>query len=110
VTRDQIVNGSVSARRQGSAWFTTTSQQSGVGHRGLRLHHDREVALRSGLGLLAALTAMVGLAAPAAAHGGAAFDHVGTFNVPDNLRSAEPGSTVTSAEIVAAGPGGRSLV
>jgi hypothetical protein len=63
-----------------------------------------------GLGLLAALTAMVGLAAPAAAHGGAAFDHVGTFNVPDNLRSAEPGSTVTSAEIVAAGPGGRSLV
>jgi hypothetical protein len=71
-----------------------------------------EVALRLGSGVLAALAATAVLAAPAAASGGGgeAFDHIGTFDVPDNLAPGEPLDTVTSAEIVAAGPGGRSLI
>ncbi|MBA3747202.1 MAG: esterase-like activity of phytase family protein, partial [Solirubrobacterales bacterium] len=56
------------------------------------------------------------LAAPAAArwshHERAhrSFNHVGTFNVPANLRAGEPQDTATSAEIVDATPDGRTLV
>lgn len=63
-------------------------------------------------GLLATMALTAALAAPASAHGGgsAAYDHVGTLTVPDNLRPAEPRETITSAEIVAAVPGGRTLI
>jgi hypothetical protein len=60
--------------------------------------------------MVAALAASAALAAPASAHGDFAYDHVGTFEVPANLRAGEPADTVTSAEIVAAVPGGRTLV
>jgi Esterase-like activity of phytase len=70
-----------------------------------------EVALRFGAGLLTALAAVAVIAAPASASGGGGgYDHVGTFNVPDNLRPGEPESTITSAEIVAAGLRGKLLV
>jgi hypothetical protein len=65
--------------------------------------------MRLTLGLLAALIPAV-FAVPVAAHDGIAYDHVGTFEVPANLTSADPAGTITSAEIVAAGPGGRSLI
>jgi Esterase-like activity of phytase len=63
-------------------------------------------------GMVAGLAGALALAGPAAAHGGgdAAYDHVGTFEVPENLRSGEPLETITSAEIVASTPGGRTLV
>jgi phytase-like protein len=70
-----------------------------------------EVALRFGAGLLTALAAAAVIAAPASASGGGGgYDHVGTFNVPDNLRPGEPEDTITSAEIVAAAQGGKTLV
>jgi DNA-binding beta-propeller fold protein YncE len=63
-------------------------------------------------GMVAGLAGAMALAAPAAATGGSdgAYDHVGTFEVPANLRPGEPIDTITSAEIVAATPGGRTLV
>jgi hypothetical protein len=67
--------------------------------------------LRLGIGLLAVAAATAALATPAAAdHGGTSYDHVGTFEVPANLLPGEPADTITSAEIVAAVPGGRTLV
>jgi len=68
--------------------------------------------LRFGLGLTAAI-AVTGVfaASPAlATGGGGGYDHVGTFEVPANLLPGEPADTVTSAEIVAAVPGGRTLI
>jgi hypothetical protein len=76
----------------------------------LRLTDDTEVALRFGWGLTAALATSAVMAAPAAAHSAGGYDHVGTFQVPANLRAGEPPETITSAEIVAAVPGGRTLV
>jgi hypothetical protein len=70
---------------------------------------DTEVALRLGWGLPAALVTSAALAATASAHTGG-YDHVGTFEVPANLLPGEPLNTITSAEIVAAAPGGRTLV
>ena len=66
--------------------------------------------MRLGWGLLVALATTAGLAASASAHSAGGYDHVGTFEVPANLLPGEPPDTITSAEIVAAGPGGRSLV
>ena len=57
-----------------------------------------------------ALGALFVLAAAPAAAREPAFDHVGTFNVPANLRAGEPIDTVTSAEIVAAADDGRTLI
>ena len=73
------------------------------------LPRRRGAAVRIGSGWPAMLAVGVALAVPAGAEG-AGYRHVGTFSVPDNLRAGEPATTVTSAEIVAAGPGGRSLV
>jgi Esterase-like activity of phytase len=63
-------------------------------------------------GMVAGIAGALALAAPAAGHGGGdrAYDHVGTFEVPANLLPGEPVDTITSAEIVAATPGGRTLV
>ena len=63
--------------------------------------------MRLGTGLVAGIAAALVVAAPAGAQG---FDHVGTFEVPANLQPAEPVETVTSAEIVAATPDGRTLI
>jgi hypothetical protein len=72
---------------------------------------DREVGLRFGTGLMAVVAATTMIAAPAMANGGGvSYDHVGTFEVPDNLRPGEPADTITSAEIVTAVPGGRTLI
>ncbi len=68
--------------------------------------------MRFGTGLTAALAATAVFAAPAAATGGggSSYDHVGTFEVPDNLLPGDPADTITSAEIVTAVPGGRTLI
>jgi hypothetical protein len=63
-----------------------------------------------GWGIPAALAATAALAASASAHDAGGYDHVGTFEVPANLLAGEPLDTITSAEIVAAMPGGRTLV
>jgi hypothetical protein len=67
--------------------------------------------------VLAAGMAAVALAvAPAAGHHdddrhrGEAFNHVGTFYVPDNLLPGDPPDTVTAAEIADATPDGKTLV
>jgi hypothetical protein len=43
-------------------------------------------------------------------HGSSAFDHVGTFAVPDNLPAGEPADTVTAAEIVDVSQDGRTAL
>jgi Esterase-like activity of phytase/LVIVD repeat len=64
-----------------------------------------------GTRLLATVALLAALPASAAAHGGSkAFNHVGSFNVPDNLNVGDPPDTATSSEIVSATPDGKTLV
>jgi hypothetical protein len=62
--------------------------------------------------LATALVLLAALPASAAASSGhsSAFDHIGSFNVPDNLLPADSPDTATSAEIVSASPDGKLLV
>jgi hypothetical protein len=53
---------------------------------------------------------LAAFAMPAWANSTGGYDHVGTFEVPANLRPGEPVETITSAEIVAAAAGGRTLI
>jgi hypothetical protein len=66
-----------------------------------------------GTRLLATVAVLAALPATADAHGNdksSAFNHVGSFNVPDNLFPADPADTPTSAEIVSATPDGKTLI
>jgi Esterase-like activity of phytase len=65
-----------------------------------------------GLAVVAAsaIAAMAGIASADGGGAGKAFNHVGTFSVPANLRSGEDIDTVTSAEIVDSTLGGLRLV
>ena len=66
--------------------------------------------MRLGWGLPVAVAIIATFAGPASAGSTGGYDHVGTFEVPANLRPGEPAETITSAEIVAAVPGGRTLI
>ena len=72
------------------------------------------MALRTRRTLAGAFLIAAGMAGPTWAgddrHGGRGFDHVGTFDVPDNLRAGEDRGTPTSAEIVEATADGRTLL
>lgn len=59
------------------------------------------------------LAGTLGLTGTAAAHQGTGpqgYDHVGTFDIPANLRAGEPLGTPTSAEIMDVTPDGRTLL